>query len=365
MQRKLSFFSGACTGALALTAWGITPPPAQAASSRDALYQGGLSNLRTLSRYFTPEQRSRIPTLEAILHRVVYQPDQATDDELAIGTTLVQGKALDIAGGRGAGSLGQAILALHFKPLVAVNVPQAHAAAVVKPVARAINTNYVKIARAGSSVTYTSGVVRKPGGVSSGYVDMAKGQKKTRIVEIPTAGGDLGVSARARVIARRMASVQQRDPAWWSRITPGQAANGEAVVSLPSGPVPYLLTADASFAKEWNMTPGDLAQSLVTKIRAAIQTSSARAVLTTPAEEAAKEKEAGDDAYAQGDSAGAEQHYEQAIQDSPGYVTAYKLLIGLYKEQKKTARINEIITEAQGEPSLKDDQIKEIQQAAQ
>lgn len=365
MQSKFSFSSGVCVGALALAAWEFLPLPVHAAPSRDALYQGGLANLKTLSRYFTPEQRSRIPTLEAILHRVIYEPDQATDDELAIGTTLVQGEALNIEGGRNTGSLGQAILALHFKPLVVVTVSPAHAAAVVRPVARTINTSYVKIAKAGSSVTYTSGVVRKPGGVSSGYVDMSKGQMRTRIVEIPTAVGDLSVLARAKVIARRMASVQQRDPAWWSRITPGQAINGEAVVSLPSGSVPYLLTADASFAKEWNMTPSILAQSLVTKIRSAIQTSSARAVLTTPAEEGAKQKEAGDDAYAKGDSAGAEQHYKQAIKASPGYVTAYKLLVGLYKEQKKTGQITEIITEAQGEPSLKDDQIREIQQAAQ
>ena len=214
-------------------------------------------------------------------------------------------------------------------------------------------------------MTYLSGVVKKPGGASSGYVDMANGTKRTRIVEIPTAVSDMGVLGRAKTIARRMTSVQQRDPAWWSRITAGQAADGEAVVSLPHGPVPYILTADAGFAKEWNMTPGDLAQSLVTKIRSAVAASSARGVLTTPAEAGAAEKQAGDDAYAKGDRAGAESHYRQAIKDSPGYVAAYKLLAGLYKEENKPDKLNELLTDAQGEPSLTDAQIGEIKGAGQ
>lgn len=369
MQRKLpkhiSPGVGAALLALALPAVTARSVPAQSAEtgSRDALYQGGLTNLRALSRYFTPAQAARTPTLQAILHRVVYETDGASDDELAIGTSLIMGQPISLGGGKAAG-MSQAILALHFKPLVAVNVSPAQAASVVKPIARTVNAGYVKIAAASKAVTYSPGVVRKPGGTESGYVDMVRGAKRTRIVEIPTAVGDLGVSARAGKIATRMASVQRQDPAWWSRITPGQSG-GEAVVSLPHGPVPYLLTADSSFAREWNTTPDGLAQRLVTRIRAAIQTSGARGALTTPEDEAVREKQAGDDAYTKGDAAGAERRYRQAIKDSPGYVAAYKSLISLYKERKKVAQVQDVITEAQGEPSLTDAQLQEIKQAGQ
>ncbi len=356
---------GAVLLALALPAVTARPVRAQAteAGSRDALYRGGLSNLRALSRYFTPAQAARLPTLQAVLHRVVYETDGAGDAELAIGTALITGQPLDLSGGRTAG-MNQAILALHFKPLVAANVSPAQTAALVKPVARTVNAGYVKIAAAGKAVTYSPGVVRKPGGAESGYVDMVRGAKRTRIVEIPTAVGDMGVAARAGKIAARMASVQRQDPAWWSRITPGQSG-GEAVVSLPHGPVPYLLTADSSFAREWNTTPDGLARRLVTRIRAAIQTSGARGTLTTPEDEAVGEKQTGDDAYSKGDAAGAGRHYQQAIKDSPAYMAAYKSLIGLYKERKQADKVQDVITEAQGEPSLTDAQLQEIKQAAQ
>lgn len=364
MHPKYSFLS-ACAALLALTFLAFVSLTASAQTdTRDGLYHGGLANLQVVSRYFTPAQAGRIPTLKAILHRVIYETDQANDDEMAIATALVTGHSLKIDGAKGTDATTKMILNLHFTPLAArVNTVQT--AAMVKPVAHIINTNYGKIASAGKSVTYTSGVVRKPGGMESGYVDMTKGARKTRIVEIPTAVGDLGVSARAKMIARRMTSVQQRDPAWWSRITSGQAADGQAVVSLPSGPVPYILTADANFAKEWNTSPTTLAQRLVTKIRSAIETSTAKGVLATPEEEAVLDKQAGDEAYAKGDKAAAEQHYKQAIKDSPSYLIAYKLLIGVYKEQNKADQIKALITDAQGEPSLTDAQIKEIQQAAE
>lgn len=364
-QKHMSPGVGAALLALALPAVVAGPLPAQSAASgsRDALYQGGMSNLRALSRYFTPAQAARLPTLQAILHRVIYETDGASDDELTIGTTLITGQSPKFAGVR-AGGMNQAILALHFKPLVAVNVPSAQKAALVTPVARTVNAGYVKIAAASKAVTYSPGVVRKPGGTESGYVDMVRGTKRTRIVEIPTAVGDLGVSARAGKIAARMASVQRQDPAWWSRITPGQSG-GEAVVSLPHGPVPYLLTADSSFAREWNTTPDGLAHRLVTRIRAAIQTSGARGALTTPEDEAVGEKQAGDNAYSKGDGTGAERHYRQAIKDSPGYIAAYRSLIGLYKEHKQTDKVQSVLTDAQGEPSLTDAQIQEIKQAAQ
>lgn len=362
MQRKYMICASVAT--LALLPFGalLQPASAQGEQTPDQLYKGGLSNLTSISRYFTPEQKRRIPTLQAILHRVIFETDTATDDELAIGTTLITGQPLSMAGGRGA--TNQAILALHFKPLVASGAPTTQVVAVVKPVTKTINTKYVKIANASKSVTYTSGVVNKPGGTTSGYVDMNKGAHKTRIVEIPTGTGDLGVSGRAKIIARRLTGVQKSDPAWWSRITPGTAPDGQVVVSLPHGPVPYVLTADASFAKEWGMSPTELAQSLVTKIRTSIESSGSRGVLTTPAQEAATEKEAGDNAYAKGDLAGAEKHYKKAISDSPSYVAAYKLLINLYKEQKQTDKANGIVVEAQGEPSLTSEQLEEISNAA-
>lgn len=364
-RKHISPGVGAALLALALPAVTARPLPAQSAGSggRDALYQGGLSNLQALSRYFTPAQAARLPTFQAILHRVVYETDGASDDELEIGTALITGQSTKFGGVR-AGGMSQAILALHFKPLVAVNVSPARTAALIKPIARTVNDGYVNISTVGKTVTYAPGVVRKPGGAQSGYVDMVRGAKRTRIVEIPTSVGDLGVSARAGKIAARMASVQRQDPAWWSRITPGQSG-GEAVVSLPHGPVPYLLTADSSFAREWNTTPDGLARRLVTRIRAAIQTSGARGALTTPEDEAVGEKQAGDDAYTKGDAAGAERRYRQAIKDSPGYVAAYKSLISLYKERKKADQVQGVITEAQGEPSLTDSQIQEIKQAAQ
>ena len=144
MRHRIVIFSR--TGALlAAPAWpscswpsALLPASAQDGSggaNRDALYQGGMSNLRVLSRYFTPAQSSRMPTLQAILHRVVYETDQASDDELAIGTALVTGQPVSLGGGKGPG-MGQAILALHFKPLVAVHAAPAQVAAVVKPVAQ-------------------------------------------------------------------------------------------------------------------------------------------------------------------------------------------------------------------------------------
>ena len=366
MQRKCTMCAFAAVAALILTPCGLVTRSAAAqgsgAAERDQLYRGGLANLRSLSRYFTPEQQRRVPTLQAILRRVVFETDTATDDELAIGTTLITGQPISVSGGKG--SSNDAILALHFKPLVVASVSSAQVAATVKPVAKTINTKYTKIATAGKSVVYSSGVIRKPGGATSGYVDMSKAGRKARIVEIPTSAGDLAVSERARIIAKRMASVQKSDPAWWSRITPGKAPDGQSVVSLPDGPVPYVLTADASFAKEWGMTPDGLAQSLVTKIRSSIETSGSRGVMTTPAEEAANEKEAGDAAYAKGDLAGAEQHYKKAISDSPTYVTAYKLLINLYKEEHKPGDASGIVVQAQGEPSLTSDQLDEIANAA-
>ncbi len=362
-MRHTFFYSGLCAAALTVAlAHGSLPVAAQG-DSRNALYRGGLANLQIVSRYFTPAQSARIPTLKAILHRVIYEPEQANDDEMAIATALLTGHSVKIDGAKGTDVTTRMILNLHFTPLAARPTP-VQAATVIKPVAKVVNASYTSIASAGRSVSYTSGVLRQPGRGESGYVDMVKGTRKTRIVEIPTTAGDMGVAARAGTIARRMTSVQKKDPAWWSRITPGTAANGQAVVSLPGGPVPYILTADASFAREWNTSPENLAQRLVSKIRSTMEVSTAKGVLTTLQEAAVQEKQAGDDAYGKGDRAAAEQHYQQAIKNSPSYVAAYELLIGVYKEQNKTAQINALLTNAQGEPSLTDAQLKEIQQAA-
>ena len=368
MQSKQWAISRLCLIVTALILLGIVVPAVHAQSvNREALYSGGLSNLQVLSRYFTPAQRGRIPTLQAILHRVIYESDQATPSEIAIGAAIITGQPLAVdPGARGSDTTDQLIQGLRFKPLTVLKAKPAQAVQAVKSVTASINKSYTKIVRAGSSVRYASGIVRKPGGMESGYVEMTRGAKKTRIVEIPTAVGDLGVSRRAQKIAVRMASVQRQDPTWWSRIKVGHARNGEAVVSLPNGPIPWILTADASFAKEWNTSPDDLAGKLVAKIRSSIESSGgARGVLATPQEESVREKQAGDDAYAKADLAGAEQHYKAAIKDSPNYVAVYKLLVGIYKEQKKPDAVNDMVTQAQGEPSLTDDQIKEIRQAAQ
>lgn len=362
-MRHTIFYSGLCAAALTLTLAAGSQPAAAQASTRDILYRGGLANLQVVSRYFTPAQSARVPTLKAILHRVIYEPEQANDDEMAIATTLVTGHSLKIDGAKGMDVTTRMILNLHFTPL-AVRPTPVQAATVIKPVARVINTSYTSIASAGRAVTYTSGVVRQPGRAESGYVDMVKGTRRTRIVEIPTTAGDLGVAARAGTIARRMTSVQQKDPAWWSRITPGTAKDGQAVVSLPGGPVPYILTADANFAREWNMTPSALSHRLVTKIRSTMEVSTAKGVLATPQEAAVQEKQAGDDAYSKGDRVAAEQHYQQAIKNSPGYASAYELLIAVYKEQHETAKITALLLDAEGDPSLTAAQRKEIRRAA-
>ena len=176
----------------------------------------------------------------------------------------------------------------------------------------------------------------------------------------------MGLAERAQRIATRFREVQEKDATWWTRIRPGQK-NGEEVVELPgslAATVPYLVTADQDFAKEWGLTPHDLAIRLVRAIRAGIERRiGGKGVDADARQLAITSKQSGDEAYSANDMESAERRYQQAIDADPSYAPAYKLLVTLYKEETKTDKVQEILGRALG-ATLSDAELREIQAAA-
>ena len=246
-------------------------------STRNALYQGGLSNLAALTQRSPSLRAPELETLRAILHRVIYEPDQATYSEVSLASLILTGDRGGIYGQmadngiRDLSALDKTILNLHFKPL-SPKSPPAQVTPLVKPLAAGLS----QLGQAAKSVSYVSATCRKPGNRHSGIVEMVKGGTKVRIVEIPTAVGEMDAGKRARIVAERLQSVQKQDPTWWNRITPGTAPDGQSVVRVSNDPKHWLMTADKDFASEWNLSSPELAAKLVQRIRFTIDDAGGR-----------------------------------------------------------------------------------------
>lgn len=224
--------------------------------------------------------------------------------------------------------------------------------------------------------------VATPGGKRIGVVDLTVNGRRSRIVEVVSALPGWPVGRRAEAVADRLRRVQATDPNWWKRLGVGQANKAVVVTvsGLKAGDIPkasdgspYIITADAKFAREWGLSPAGLAKQLVSGIQQSFQPTKvswgrrgaegAEAKAMTPAEKRAaaiKMKQDGDDAFSQEDYENAEANYRDAIKMSPDYAVPYLRLAELYCSQGNMAEAQKILKSVQSLKGLTADDKAEI-----
>jgi tetratricopeptide (TPR) repeat protein len=224
--------------------------------------------------------------------------------------------------------------------------------------------------------------IATPGGKRIGVVDMTVSGRRSRIVEVVSAMPGWPVGKRAEAVADRLRKVQQADPGWWKRLGVGKSNKAVVVTvsGLKAGDIPkasdgspYVITADAKFAREWGLSPAGLAKQLVSGIKQTFQparvswgTRSSDGGSGTPmtAEDkratAIKMKQEGDDAFSQQDFESAEANYRDAIKMSPEYAVPYLRLAELYCSQGKNDEAREVLQSAKGLKTLTSEDKAEV-----
>ena len=229
--------------------------------------------------------------------------------------------------------------------------------------------------------------IATPGGKRIGVVDMTVSGRRARIVEVVSAMPGWPVGRRAQTVADRLQKVQSMDPNWWQRLSVGSAnksvvvtVTGLKATDIPKAAdgSPYVITADAKFAREWGLSPSGLAKQLVNGIQRTVKPTqvslgrrgtdgsvSPRAMSATEKRAAAiKMKQDGDDAYSQQDLENAEANYRDAIKMSPDYAIPYLRLVELYCSQGKMEEAREVLRSVRAIKSLTASDKAEVERLA-
>ncbi len=226
--------------------------------------------------------------------------------------------------------------------------------------------------------------IATPGGKRIGVVDIMVAGRRSRIVEVVSAMPGWPVGKRAQAVSERLRKVQAADPNWWQRLGVGKANKAVVVTvrGLKAGDIPrasdgspYVITADAKFAREWGLSPSGLAKQLVSGIKQTFQprqislgrrgaADGSGGAGTMSAEDkramAIKMKQEGDDAYSQQDFTNAEANYRDAIKMSPDYAVPYLRLAELYCSQGNMDEAREVLKSVRALKSLTADDKAEI-----
>jgi hypothetical protein len=301
------------------------PAAAQGADARQKL-QSALAWLQRTEPSMDAASRKQAPALRAILERYYLDDASITACEADIAEaflkTMPDESGANLQTRDPAGALKELQAALHKAPGVA------------------------------ERPTFYSGTRRTPGGKSIGYIDVSMQGRRRTVVELLSAPAKTTLIGRAKVIARDMQNVQQRQPLWWTQLSVGRIGS-EYVVRAPGAPRGYLITADKHFAREWGLSRPSLAKQLITTIRRTFDPAKGtriamRDATPTPDEvrsDAVELRQAGDDAYAR-DPAEAEAKYRAAIETDPAYAVPYLRLADLLASAHRSADAKSILRQA-------------------
>jgi hypothetical protein len=219
-------------------------------------------------------------------------------------------------------------------------------------------------------VTFRHAVQRvPPRGATHGVVYACHtngGEEGIPMVEITAGVPGWPVDKRARTVADRLSKLHARMKGWWHRLA-ARPVGGDFVLSVPgtadlglpraAGGVAYVITADPAFARECGQTPRTLAASLISQIRALMDTAKSAAA-AVPGEApsswvrlatrssgtdlltdtkglspeaklrlAVEYRRRGDEEYNEGNIAAALSHYETAVGVCPSYAAARVRLV--------------------------------------
>jgi tetratricopeptide (TPR) repeat protein len=219
--------------------------------------------------------------------------------------------------------------------------------------ARAIDDDLLPVVKKASAPPKVkTGENKIPGGASSGskgrgvgYVAITVNGNRATVAEIPVAAGGMSPVQRAAKIAKRIQTAAQRNPLWWMQVNVGRK-NGDAVVTAPTAPDGYVITADPDYARVTQTAPDELARRIAIKIRTAYDRPASRRDFT-PEQQAAEDhakavdlRQRGDELYNSGSLAAAVKAYSEAVALDKNYLVAHERLVALLAEsgQKDRAR---------------------------
>ena len=190
------------------------------------------------------------------------------------------------------------------------------------------------------------------GGRKVGIVNLRTGETRRRVAEIWSESPKWSYDQRARAVASRLASVHEAADQWWRNLVVARFG-GVAVVAIkgmPSSAAPplprnakladgsspegcvYVITADKKAASEFGLSEVALARHLIAAIQNGMdpqRIGRRSAVEMSPEEQRAAKhaaaihaKQAGDEAWSDGDLGTAIERYGEAVTLSPNYVAA-------------------------------------------
>lgn len=201
------------------------------------------------------------------------------------------------------------------------------------------------------SVTFEPAVLTV-GGRKVGIVNMRADAMRRRVAEIWSESSRWSFDARSRTVAERLTSVHESSETWWRRLVSARigdvtvvavkGVSGSTAPRLPDtarvadGTSPrecvYVITADKKAASEFGLSPSALAKHLIAAIQNGMEPqrvgrrSGARVTAAEAKaakhEAAIRSKQAGDEAWNDGDLVGAADRYREALGLSPTYVAA-------------------------------------------
>lgn len=296
-------------------------------AERQARLTKALSDLDKLTPRFDPETRRMVPSFRAILTRYYMDRSSLTNAERDIADALR--KRLRTTRG---GDLDLDSLDATFRKRVQKNAALAHPPRV------------------------TSGVRKVPGSAEPvGYIAVESDGQTHIIAEIPNGAGGLTAKQRAQRVANRLATATAADPLWWTQASVGRKKSNY-VVAAKTAPDGYVITADEDYARLRGISPDRLASALTRDIRTVYGGPGAtRAVDRSPEatmEAAADLRAKGDGKFNEGDTAGAEKLYRDAIERAPNYIPAYERLAGLYQANNQAEPCRDISKRALTLPNL-------------
>lgn len=322
-----------------------------------------LAWLKKVQPSMDPTVKKDVPALEAILRRYFNEPDslRASEEEIAVAFLDTMPSDDDL-GGRG-GSMDkmrkfESLLGAPAKPAPTPPKKTSGNKPPVKPPTPAKVTVKHKIPGIHAKATFSAVSRTAPGGKPIGAVMLSIGGRSKTVVEVLSGTSKLDVQRRAKVVADRMQALSKSNRLWWAMLKVSQV-KGQYVVG--TGGSNFVITADTAFAKEWGLTPSQLAKQLILKIRSSLDPEKSESFGGrdfSPEEmhvAAVDLRQEGDALYATS-KAKAEEKYKSAIGNDPTYAVPYVRLADLYASKGDKVAAQEILKQGLAVEEMSADQ---------
>ncbi len=322
--------------------------------------------LKKVQGGFTPEVKKDVPALENILRRYFLEPDtlRATEEDIALAflDTMPKDEEMGTRGGT-LDKLKRFEALLGAKTTTTPPPPPKPKAGATKPKVKTKPTIIKvtpkrKIPGIHAKATFSAESRNAPGGKTIGVVQLNISGRSKTVVEVLAGTSKLDAKKRAQVIASRMQNLNKSNRLWWTMLKVSQV-KGQYVVG--TGGKNFVITADSAFAKEWGLTPSQLASQLILKIRSSLDPEKSEQFGgrdLSPEElriAAIDLRQQGDALYASNPT-GAEAKYKSAIANDPTYGVPYLRLADLYLGKTNAASAKAILNDGLKVDGLSADQ---------